>query len=89
MIASIALAWLVVGVVAAVIFGSAAGRTNRLDEDETVPQRMSAEVKYIRRTKRGRCQLAQTALTEVTDTTLPTTLSDSQKRHPAKRRAIA
>ena len=59
---SIAVIWLVVGLVVAAMFGAAVWRTNRLREDEEVPQRAGAEVRYLRPAKNARCQLAKTAL---------------------------
>ena len=58
----IAVVWLVVGFVVAAVFGAAGWRANRLREDEPVPLRAGAEVRYLRHAKNTRCQLAKTAM---------------------------
>ena len=58
----IAVTWLVVGFAVAGMFGAAGWRANRLRENEQVPQRARAEVRYLRHAKNTRCQLAKTAM---------------------------
>jgi len=50
-ILSITALWLLVGLVAAMIFGSAIQRTNRFSEEDETPRRAGASIQYIRRGK--------------------------------------
>ncbi|GEM_PF-2734964 len=76
MIASLAVVWVVVGLVVAVMFGMAMSRTNPMHDEAEPPKRAGAEVKYMRHAKGTRCQLAKTAML------------NPLKKHPAKRRAV-
>ncbi len=50
-ILSIAALWLVVGLVAAMLFGTAIHRTGRLRDEYETPRRAGASIQYIRRGK--------------------------------------
>lgn len=83
---SIAVIWLVVGLAVAVVFGTAIRRTNRLREDEEVPQRMGGELQYMRFGHRTRCQLSTTS---ATGNVTHAVASQPAKKHAAKRRVAA
>lgn len=74
---SIALIWFVGGLAAAVIFGMTINRTNRLRDDEELPQRIGAEIGYMRPNRREHAEAAKA------------TTADSAKKNPSRRRAVA
>ena len=79
----IAVIWLVVGFVVAGMFGAAGWRANRLRENEQVPQRAGAEVRYLRHAKSARSRLAGT------DRSARNEMMNSPKKTPDKQRHIA
>jgi hypothetical protein len=65
-IISIAVIWLVVGLVAAVIFGTIIRRTDRRGanwhDDDGLPQQVGAQIQYMRRSKRAHCHADKSAM---------------------------
>lgn len=73
----IAVIWLVIGFAVAGMIGAAGWRANRLRENEQVPQRARAEVRYLRHAKYVHSRLTRTEM------------MNSLKKTPDKQRHIA
>ncbi len=57
-ILSVAVIWLVVGFVAAMVFGRVIQRTNHLSDEDEMPRRAGAHIQYLRRGKIGTASTA-------------------------------
>ena len=57
MVVSIAVTWLVVGLIVALAFGAAVSRTSSVREEDELPQRAGAELRYFRRQRRTNCDV--------------------------------
>jgi hypothetical protein len=59
MVVSIAVTWLVLGLVVALVFGAAVSRTTPNGEEEVMPRHVGAELRYFRKLRRANCGIAR------------------------------